>query len=201
VDKSTRQLDVLLQDPNAVPVEVDVDRIQPGRTVLLAEVLDQARLIHARGATPVIFTSRRERSFSDEAARLAFGEAVSAFLMDVVRGLPRTLGWLISKGGITSNDTLSQGLALAAARVLGQILPGVSVVRCPDDHPSFPGMPVVIFPGNVGGDDALATAFLRLSGRTPGRPKHDLAPMGGGSGVLFEPGIQPGRKEAQAKAA
>ncbi|MEW6677321.1 MAG: four-carbon acid sugar kinase family protein [Pseudomonadota bacterium] len=165
VGKSTRQLQALLQEPDAVPVEVDVDRVQPDRDVLLTEVLDKVRRIHARGATPVIFTSRQERTFPDEATRLAFGEAVSAFLMDVERGLPRTLGWLISKGGITSNDTLSQGLALAAARVLGQILPGVSVVRCPDDHPGFPGMPVVIFPGNVGGDEALAIAFRRLSQR------------------------------------
>jgi uncharacterized protein YgbK (DUF1537 family) len=132
---------------------------------LVAWVGSQSWRIHAMGATPVIFTSRQERTFSDDLARLAFGEAVSAFLMDVERGLPPTLGYLICKGGITSNDTLSQGLALASARVLGQILPGVSVVRCPDDHPSFPGMPVVIFPGNVGGDDALRTAFLRLSRR------------------------------------
>lgn len=165
VGKSTRQLEALLQDANAVPLEVDVDRILTEREAMLEEVLDQARRIHARGATPVIFTSRRERTFDDEATRLAFGEAVSAFLMDVERGLPRTLGWLISKGGITSNDTLSQGLALSSARVLGQILPGVSVVRCPEDHPAFPGMPVVIFPGNVGDDVAMLTAFRRLSRR------------------------------------
>jgi len=165
VGKSTRQLEALLQEPDVMPVEVDVDRVQHDRDALLAEVRDQAWRIHAMGATPVIFTSRQERTFSDDLARLAFGEAVSAFLMDVERGLPPTLGYLICKGGITSNDTLSQGLALASARVLGQILPGVSVVRCPDDHPSFPGMPVVIFPGNVGGDDALRTAFLRLSRR------------------------------------
>ncbi|HNQ05173.1 MAG TPA: four-carbon acid sugar kinase family protein [Thiobacillaceae bacterium] len=174
VRKSTRQLQALLREPDAVPVEVDVDRLladrpSADRDALLAEVLDRARRIHARGATPVIFTSRQERAFSDEVARLAFGKAVSALLMDVVRDLPRTTGWLISKGGITSNDTLSQGLALASARVLGQILPGVSVVRCPDDHPGFPGMPVAIFPGNVGGDDALRTAFLRLS-RKEARP-------------------------------
>jgi uncharacterized protein YgbK (DUF1537 family) len=165
VGKSTRQLEALLQEPEAVPVEVDVDRIQPEREALLEEVLGQVRHIHARGATPVVFTSRRERTFANEATRLDFGEAVSAFLMDVVRGMPSTLGYLISKGGITSNDTLSKGLALAAARVLGQILPGVSVVRCPEDHPSFSGMPVVIFPGNVGGDDALLTAFRRLCRR------------------------------------
>jgi uncharacterized protein YgbK (DUF1537 family) len=155
VGQSTRQLEILLRDPKAVPVEVDVDRIQTDRETLLEDVLDLVRHIHARGAAPVVFTSREERTFADEAGRLAFGESVSAFLMDVVRGLPHTLGWLVSKGGITSNDTLSKGLALCAARVL----------RCADDHPAFPGMPVVIFPGNVGGDDALTTVFRRLSRR------------------------------------
>ena len=83
--------------------------------------------------------------------------------MDVVRRLPTTLGFLISKGGITSNDVLSSGLALTASRVLGQILPGVTVVTTPPDHPRLPDLPVVIFPGNVGGDDALAEACRRLA--------------------------------------
>jgi uncharacterized protein YgbK (DUF1537 family) len=58
---------------------------------------------------------------------------------------------------------LSSGLALTSARLLGQILPGVSVVRTPSDHPQFPDLPVVLFPGNVGDRDALAAAYLRLS--------------------------------------
>jgi uncharacterized protein YgbK (DUF1537 family) len=85
-----------------------------------------------------------------------------------VRGLPATLGFLISKGGITSNDVLSDGLALRTSRVLGQILPGCSVVRCPADHPRFPLLPVVIFPGNVGDGHALAQAYERLAGATAG---------------------------------
>ena len=83
--------------------------------------------------------------------------------MDLVRALPPDLGFLISKGGITSNDVLSDGLALHSCRVLGQVLPGCSVVRCPDDHPRYPGLPVVIFPGNVGDDTALATAYRRMT--------------------------------------
>ena len=163
VKKTTAQLEKLLQVPGVAALEVDVDRIQPERAKLLAEVLDSAAAAHARGASPVVYTSRAERQFPDQAARLAFGEAVSGFLMDVVRGLPASLGFLISKGGITSNDVLSDGLALRSSTVLGQILPGCSVVRCPADHPRFPDMPVVIFPGNVGDDDALATVYKRLS--------------------------------------
>jgi uncharacterized protein YgbK (DUF1537 family) len=110
----------------------------------------------------VVFTSRSERQFASTAERLKFGEAVSGTLMDVVRQLPPTLGFLISKGGITSNDVLSTGLALTASRVLGQILPGVTVVQTPAYH-RLSQMPVVIFPGNVGGDDALAEAYCRLA--------------------------------------
>jgi uncharacterized protein YgbK (DUF1537 family) len=90
---------------------------------------------------------------------------VSAFLMDLVRALPQDLGFLISKGGITSNDVLSDGLALHSCRVLGQVLPGCSVVRCPDDHPRYPALPVVIFPGNVGEDAALAMVYRRMAQR------------------------------------
>ena len=164
VKKTTQQLEQLLKMPGIVPLEIEVDRIATERATLLQEVLFQATAAHAAGRTPVIFTSRVERTFDDQTTRLAFGETVSDLLMDVVRKLPPTLGFLISKGGITSNDVLSKGLALRTSRVVGQILPGCSVVCCPSTHPRYPDMPVVIFPGNVGDERALAEAFRRLAG-------------------------------------
>ncbi len=163
VRKTTEQLEVLLREPGVAALEVDIDRISSQREQLLDELTAAVGRAHQADETAVIFTSRGERTFADTAARLAFGEQVSAFLMDVVRRLPTTLGFLISKGGITSNDVLSSGLALRTARVVGQILAGCSVVRCPDDHPRYPGLPVVIFPGNVGDANALATAHRRLA--------------------------------------
>ena len=179
VKKTTAQLERLLAEPGVTALEVDVDRVQPERARLLADILARAADAHAAGLTPVVFTSRVERQFPDQAQRLAFGEAVSAFLMDVVRGLPPTLGFLVSKGGITSNDVLSDGLALRTSRVLGQVLAGCSVVRCPADHPRFPDLPVVIFPGNVGDEAALATVVRRFSEKSaPGgsarhNPRHE----------------------------
>ena len=163
VRKTTEQLEALLEHPGVSGVEVDVGRIGVDDAALLESVLEQAARAHAGGRHAVIYTSRTERRFPDQAARLAFGEQVSALLMDVVRGLPESLGFLVSKGGITSNDVLSQGLALRTARVLGQVLPGCSVVRCPEDHPRYPGLPVVIFPGNVGDRLALRTVLERLT--------------------------------------
>lgn len=163
VPRTTQQLERLLRMPGVAPLEVDVRRLPGGRNELLASLTEAARRAHAGGQTPVIYTSREERAFDDPRARLAFGKTVSALLMDAVRVLPPTLGYLVSKGGITSNDLLSDGLALRMARLLGQILPGCSVLRCPPDHARFPDLPVVIFPGNVGGPDALATVYARLT--------------------------------------
>jgi len=164
VKKTTLQLEQLLKMPGVTPIEVDVERLSDQRDILLADIVRLCARSHAAGNTTVVYTSRLEKAFPDQAARLAFGDSVSAFLMDVVRNLPETLGFLISKGGITSNDVLSSGLALRTSRVVGQILPGCSVVCCPADHARYPNLPVVIFPGNVGDDLALATAYTRLSG-------------------------------------
>lgn len=167
VKKTTQQLNQLLQQESVQGIEIDVTKIAEQRAQLLADTIAAAEDCHAKNRTPVIYTSRTELQFDDQQTRLAFGEQVSAFLMDVVRNLPVTTGFLISKGGITSNDVLSDGLALRASRVVGQILAGCSVVCCPDDHPRYPGMPVVIFPGNVGDDTALATVLLRLRPEKP----------------------------------
>jgi uncharacterized protein YgbK (DUF1537 family) len=162
VAKTTAQLSALLKERGVVGLPLDVARLPAARAALVGELTASIAHAHAQGLTPVVFTSRAERQFSSVAERLAFGEAVSGTLMDVVRQLPSTLGFLISKGGITSNDVLSTGLALTASRVLGQILPGVTVVQTPPAH-RLPQIPVVIFPGNVGGDGALAEAYRRLA--------------------------------------
>ena len=168
VKKTTEQLEQLLQAPGIVGVEVDVAQLlndsleQPGK--LLNSTLEKINAAHNDSKTSVVYTSREELVFADMQTRLQFGADVSDLLMDIVRGLPADIGFLISKGGITSNDVLSKGLALTSARLLGQILAGCSIVRTSAEHPQFPNLPVVLFPGNVGDDKALATVYRRLVG-------------------------------------
>jgi len=167
VKKTTEQLECLLKEPNTVSIEIDVSHLLEDspeyRADMLNETLEKVRTAHSDGKTPVIYTSRQELQFKNAEIRLKFGEAVSALLMDIVRGLPTDIGFLISKGGITSNDVLSTGLSLKSVRQLGQIIPGCSVVKTEANHPLFPNLPVVLFPGNVGDSNALATAYKRLS--------------------------------------
>ena len=168
VKKTTQQLESLLQVEGTVGIEVNVGRLIDGgvneSAKLLTEILENVKAVHNAGKTPVVYTSRQELAFKDVKTRLDFGSTVSALLMDIVRGLPSDLGFLISKGGITSNDVLSTGLALTSARLLGQILAGCSMVITPSDHSLFPNLPVVLFPGNVGNADALGVVYQRLIG-------------------------------------
>jgi uncharacterized protein YgbK (DUF1537 family) len=170
VPTSSRQLDHLVRECDVLPVLIDLDRLLEDEDALLSGILDAVDGAQRDHRGTVLFTSREERQFPSKAERLAFGERVSAFLVRIVQNLPESIGFLISKGGITSNDTLSKGLALRTARVLGQVRAGCSVVRCPADHPRFPDLPVVIFPGNVGGEDALAEVYRILSRPTDGLP-------------------------------
>ncbi len=166
VKKTTEQLEKLLQVEGTQGIEVDVARLLDDTdtsATLLKQILDDVRTVHDADKTPIVYTSRKELTFKDVKTRLDFGAKVSRLLMDVVQGLPSDIGFLISKGGITSNDVLSTGLALTSARLLGQILPGCSMVKTPSNHPQFPNLPVVLFPGNVGDADALATVYQRLS--------------------------------------
>ncbi|MBW4613880.1 MAG: four-carbon acid sugar kinase family protein [Desmonostoc vinosum HA7617-LM4] len=167
VKKTTQQLAALLQVEGTVGIEVNVEQLLGDdvnqSATLLTNIQESIQVVHEAGKTPVIFTSRQELTFQDVKTRLEFGTKVSSLLMDIVRGLPSGIGFLITKGGITSNDVLSTGLALTSARLLGQILAGCSMVLTPPDHPQFPNLPVVLFPGNVGDADALGTIYCRLT--------------------------------------
>jgi uncharacterized protein YgbK (DUF1537 family) len=164
VRKTTAQLQELLKADGIVGVEVPVQRlIAEAPEPLVAEIVQQVATIFASGKTAVVYTSRQELQFPDVQTRLEFGVKVSGSLMAIVQQLPPDIGFLISKGGITSNDVLSDGLNLPMVRLLGQIHPGCSVVQTAADHPRYPLLPVVLFPGNVGDDTALATVYQRLA--------------------------------------
>ncbi|MEM8831323.1 MAG: four-carbon acid sugar kinase family protein [Cyanobacteria bacterium P01_G01_bin.19] len=165
VQKTTQQLNRLLKEDEVIGIEVNVVRLREepqAKDTILQETLNKLTQAFDRGKTPVVYTSREELSFADVQQRLEFGKKVSALLMDVVQGLPESISFLISKGGITSNDVLSVGLNLTSARLLGQILAGCSVIQTEADHPQFANLPVVLFPGNVGDRDSLAAVWSRL---------------------------------------
>lgn len=173
VSKTTEQLyamlDVYKNNSIIESIEVNVDLILNEKGTIhnnyLQSIINQINTIHTEKQKSIIlYTTRNEKQFKTHALRLQFGEKVSLFLMNIVSNLPSTIGFLISKGGITSHDIISVGLELSTIRLLGQIMDGCSVVCCPDNHDKFPNLPVVIFPGNVGDKFGLVIVFQRFIG-------------------------------------
>jgi len=66
------------------------------------------------------------------------------------------LGYIISKGGITTQLLLQKGLNFNQVILKGQILPGLSIVQSDSDQYN---LPVVTFPGNLGNDKTLLKSF------------------------------------------
>lgn len=155
VQKTTRQLNALLAEQGVVGIEVDVERMLRDGDALMQELLTEMKQQAEDGLTPVVYTSRRELRLTDADERQHLGQRISDFLVALVARLPFVPSYLVAKGGITSNDILTKGLALKSAVVLGQIVPNVPCVMT--DR-----FPYVIFPGNVGGDGSLREVYEKL---------------------------------------
>lgn len=105
--------------------------------------------LNARGLA--ILASERIRS--SEHNTLEHGSRVMEALTTAVRAVIESVDVVIAKGGITSADVARVGIGARSARVLGQVLPGISVwdLAASDGHRVL----YVVVPGNVGGPDTL----------------------------------------------
>ncbi|MFD1720304.1 four-carbon acid sugar kinase family protein [Amnibacterium endophyticum] len=159
---TTRQLDAALARGGLVHVEVDASALAAEATAD-AVVDDAARRVREALATSdvVVSTSRALVREADAAGSLGVAQRISQGLVRLTEQVRETRpAWVIAKGGITSHDVMARGRGIRRGRVLGQVLPGAISVLLPDDAPAeVEGTPVVIFPGNVGGDTALADAI------------------------------------------
>ena len=150
VPTTTAQLDRLVAaHPDLLVLELAVDELleAPGPLVeRTAQAVDSAL---AEGRSAVATTERTRRDVGLEG-----GRAISAALVAVVRAVSVRPSWVVAKGGITSYDVARDGLELAEARIAGPILPGIPV-WIGTEASRWPGVPLVVFPGNVGDADAL----------------------------------------------
>jgi uncharacterized protein YgbK (DUF1537 family) len=170
------QLARLLAQPACAGVELDVALVarllataEPGPQLaaLAADLAAQLQRLLVPGQTPVLFTSRGEFSCRDAAERWALGEALATLMGRLAGRLAPGLGYLISKGGITSHTLLADGLALDRVELQGQLLPGLSLVLTPAEA-AVAGLPVLTMPGNLGDADCLAQAWALLENSSIG---------------------------------
>jgi uncharacterized protein YgbK (DUF1537 family) len=163
VPKTTGQVTTLLAQPDLVSLEINVEALldhshQPAE---LERVAAQANDALQQSRDVVIFTSRRLVTGSDAEGSLSIGQRISASLVAVVQALSVRPRYMLAKGGITSSDIATGGLKVKRALVLGQILPGVPVWQLGQES-RYPGLVYIVFPGNVGGPEALAEVVAKL---------------------------------------
>ena len=132
--KTTAQLEALLKLPCVVPIEFHSDLVLEGDEAFYAEVEND---------TPESALMRSVK--------------ISDGVQSLVGRLKVTPAFIIAKGGITSSTVGTEALGVKKANVLGQICPGIPVWQT-DANSRFPGIPYVIFPGNVGGEETLRQA-------------------------------------------
>jgi uncharacterized protein YgbK (DUF1537 family) len=147
---------------NAHVFEIDTE-------AALANPLQAGRLVAeaARGELDtrgvVVVATARQRQPTHNT--LDHGERVMSALTSAVRDLLPHVGVVVAKGGITSAEVARTGVGAARARVLGQILPGISLWDI--DAASGRPMLYVVVPGNVGDDDTLTRVLQAVRVTVP----------------------------------
>ena len=152
VKKTTEQLSNLLKLSSVKGIELPIDDILNHSDALMSRTLESIKSLSSNGITPVVYTARKEVRIEDVTQRLSLGQTVSEFLVDIVRRLPVCPNYVVAKGGITSHDILTKGLAVKTARVMGQVINSVPCVMTER-------FPYIIFPGNVGGPRSLEDIY------------------------------------------
>jgi uncharacterized protein YgbK (DUF1537 family) len=163
---TTRQLEEALKLEGVRPVELSVPRLleEAEREEELARVAGEVNAGLA-GSEVVVYTSR-EVVGGPGRTGFEVGRAVSDALVEVMRRVDAEapLAFVVAKGGITSSDVGTRGLGVRRAEVAGQMLPGIVSVWVLPEESTFPGLPYVIFAGNVGETDSLAKVIEILRG-------------------------------------
>ncbi|MCW2812402.1 MAG: hypothetical protein JWP61_2860, partial [Friedmanniella sp.] len=168
VGLTTRQLDRLRATTAITELELDVPTLlEPGAYAAhVREVADRAvsaLTTSAAAGDVVIRTSRTLVTGSDAVDSLTIARTVSGALVATVQAVVAQVrpAFVLAKGGITSSDTATEGLGIRRAWSRGTMLPGIVSLWEPVAGPAQ-GIPYVVFAGNVGDDDALATVVATL---------------------------------------
>ncbi|AQK83661.1 ketose-bisphosphate aldolase class-II family protein [Zea mays] len=161
VPKTTKQVDELRsqfgQSLRVIEVSVEMvsmksmeDRDQEIRRIVeLGNAYIQSR------KDTLILTSRQLITGKTPEESLEINYKVSSALVEIVRRIDSKPHYIIAKGGITSSDIATKALEAKRAKVMGQALAGVPLWQLGPES-RFPGVPYIVFPGNVGDNSALA---------------------------------------------
>lgn len=161
--KTTEQLQEVIAQYQVQTIEISVAELldEASRKRELTRVRNLAEVALASGQDTVMYTSRHIVTAAHKADNLTISQTISNSLAEVVSSLSVTPKFIVAKGGITSSDIATQGLAIKKAKVLGQAASGIPVwLTGPEAH--LPHTPYIVFPGNVGNRFTLSEIIGKI---------------------------------------
>lgn len=166
-EKTTKQLEKLKEISDIEFLELDVSLIRDSAKFqpLLGQCIAKEEELIKAGKTVCCYTTRKllTADSGDKEEHLRLSVKISEAVQNLVGMLKVTPAFVVAKGGITSSDIGVKALKVKKAQIMGQIQPGVPVWHLGPES-TFPGVPYVIFPGNVGQEDTLKKAVEVLLG-------------------------------------
>ena len=163
VELTTLQLNKVLEISLCKPLEINVLKLYKYFKLednlnkinfLKNLIINSIRQNLSQGNIPVLYTSREIVSPKDNNDFIQFQNFLSVFIAEIVSAIKNEIGYLISKGGITTNIIISEGFEADSVYLEGQILPGISIVTF-NLSKQKGKLPIVTFPGNIGHNMSL----------------------------------------------
>lgn len=154
VARTTAQLEYLYARRGVAPVELVVEKLLDGDESAAGEITRAARAVDERLKADGIAVLATPRERPARAQNLTAGQRIAEGLARVVPRVAHLPSVILTKGGITSHVTVADGLGCDRAYVAGPIATGVALWRIVAGQRE---LGCLIFPGNVGDDDHLAT--------------------------------------------
>ena len=169
VPKTTEQLAVLRngRGTQLQTLEVDVEdlmkRDHAAVQSLMTSVSQEVSRYLSSGRDVLIMSSRKLITGTDGASSLSVGSVVARALVDIVRMVSVRPRYLLAKGGITSSDAATKILEIKKATIMGQSTAGSPIWKSEEPTSKWPGIPFIVFPGNVGGAQTLKEVVAKWS--------------------------------------
>lgn len=168
VQKTTEQLRELQTLSSLTFIEFDCHLVLNKEAFKreVERVQTEAKDAVASGVTTVIYTNRERLDLGEDKKEeeLKLSVEISDAITSIVRNFEIRPKYIIAKGGITASDVGTKGLQVKRATVVGQIAPGVPVWKTGSES-TFPHIPYIIFPGNVGTSTTLKDVVVELEGK------------------------------------
>ncbi|KAK7291352.1 hypothetical protein RIF29_06422 [Crotalaria pallida] len=142
-----RSIEVSVEKLAMRPIEEREEEIS--RTAQLADVYLKAH------KDTLILTSRNLITGKTASESLDINYKVSSALVEIVKRITTKPRYILAKGGITSSDLATKALGARCAKIVGQALAGIPLWQLGPES-RHPGVPYIVFPGNVGDSKALA---------------------------------------------